>query len=585
MTERRPPVSWLDREILPARPKRRVRGPRKKIEQTSVTSVTSVTTLTNGVPKPPLPRPRPEPPPPPEPPRPAARRQARPKQEPEATSADIARWITERCYVPEGRKFGQLFTLDDWQIELLQAIYDNPHGPTRRAILSMARKNGKTCLAALLLLCHLCGPKNRYNSQLYSAAQSREQAGLIFNMAAKIVRMSPELRGGVVIRESTKTLRCPELGTSYRALAAEATTAFGLSPVFTIHDELGLVRGPRSELYEALETATGAQAEPLSIVISTQAPTDGDLLSILIDDALAGHDPAVVCKLFTAAPELDPFDINTIKLSNPSLGVFLSEKEVLAQANDAKRMPARESEYRNLILNQRVVVENPFIAPAVWNACGDPVEPVEGVDLYGGLDLSEVADLTALVLIGQVNNKWHVRPTFWLPIEGLSERAAADRVPYDLWHSQGHLQATPGKTVSYEFVAHHLRQLFQRYNIQKLAFDRWNFRHLRPWLLQAGFTEHMVTDRFVEFGQGVASMSPALRDLEQALLEGHLVHGGHPVLSMCVSHAVVVLDDAGNRKLSKKKSSARIDGAIALAMAIGVAPLQAKPIDIEALIA
>jgi phage terminase large subunit-like protein len=209
--------------------------------------VTSVTTLTNGVPKPPSPPPRPEPPPPPEPPRPAARRQGRPKKEPEATSKDIIKWIEERCYVPEGRKFGNLFELADWQKEALRAIYDNPSGPTRRAILSFGRKNGKTALAALLLLVHLCGPKNRYNSQLFSAAQSREQAGLIFNMAAKIVRMSPELRGGVVVREASKELRCPELGTKYRALAAEATTAYGLSPCFVIFDELGQIC-PRKQI-------------------------------------------------------------------------------------------------------------------------------------------------------------------------------------------------------------------------------------------------------------------------------------------------------------------------------------------------
>ena len=130
-----------------------------------------------------------------------------------------------------------------------------------------------------------------------------------------------------------------------------------------------------------------------------------------------------------------------------------------------------------------------------------------------------------------------------------------------------------------------LRQMFQRYNVQKLAFDRWNFRHLLPWLLRAGFSEQLVKERFVEFGQGVASMSPALRDLEQVLLEGNLAHGGHPVLSMCVSHTVIVLDDARNRKPSKRKSTAKIDGLVALTMAIGVAPLQAKPIDLEALIA
>ena len=253
-------------------------------------------------------------------------------------------------------------------------------------------------------------------------------------------------------------------------------------------------------------------------------------------------------------------------------------------AHDAKRMPARELEYRNLILNQRVEVSSPFVSPAVWKACSGPVGPLEGIPVYGGLDLSAVSDLTALVLIGWRAGKWHVQPTFWLPAEGLAEKAIAERVPYDLWHANGYLQLTPGKTVSYEFVAHYLRQVFQRYNVQKLAFDRWNFRHLQPWLLKAGFSEQLVKERFVEFGQGVASMSPALRDLEQVLLEGNLAHGGHPVLSMCVSHTVIAMDDAGNRKPSKRKSTAKIDGLVALAMAIGVAPLQAKPIDIEALI-
>jgi len=502
------------------------------------------------------------------------------------TAADIIAFIEEVCFIPEGKYVGKKFELFDWQKAEICRIYDNPHG-TRRAIISMARKNAKSSISACLLLAHLCGPpaRNKPNSQLYSAAQSRDQAAIVFNLAAKMVRLNPELSRIVRIRESSKELICSELGTKYRALSADATTAHGLNPSFIVHDELGQVRGPRSPLYEALETATGAQEDPLTVIISTQAPTDADLLSILIDDAKAGHDPHTVLSLHTAPPELDPFVEATIRLANPAYDGFLNRREVLAMAEAARRMPARQAEYENLILNRRIEASNPFISPTVWKACDGPVASLEGIPVYGGLDLSAVSDLTALVLIGWRGGKWHVQPTFWLPIEGLSERAAADRVPYDLWHAQGHLQATPGKTMSYEFVAHHLRQLFQRYNIQKMVFDRWNFRHLRPWLLQAGFTEQMVTDRFVEFGQGVASMSPALRDLEQVLLEGHLVHGGHPVLSMCVSHAVVVLDDAGNRKLSKKKSSARIDGAVALAMAIGVAPLQAKPIDIEDLIA
>jgi phage terminase large subunit-like protein len=228
---------------------------------------------------------------------------------------------------------------------------------------------------------------------LFSAAQSRDQAAILFALASKMVRLNPELARIVNIHESGKALSCPELGTRYRALSADASTAYGLSPSFIVHDELGQVRGPRSPLYEALETATGSSENPLSIIISTQAPTDADLLSILIDDALAGHDPHTVVKVYTAPADLNPFEEATIRLANPAFGTFLNAQEVMAMAAAAQRMPAREVEYRNLILNQRVEPSNAFIAPAVWKECGDPVGSLSGLMLYGGLDLSEVADL------------------------------------------------------------------------------------------------------------------------------------------------------------------------------------------------
>jgi phage terminase large subunit-like protein len=514
------------------------------------------------------------------------RRKQKQLSDDKVTAADVIEFIETVCFIPEGKLVGKKLELFDWQKDLIRLIYDNPHG-TRRAIVSMGRKNAKTTLAACLLLAHLCGPpaKSKPNSQLFSAAQSRDQAGIIFSLAAKMVRINPALARIVTIQETAKSLICTELGTRYRALSADATTAYGLSPQLVIHDELGQVRGPRSALYEALETATGAQENPLSIIISTQAPTDADVLSVLIDDALAGHDPHTVVKLYTAPADLDPFDEATIALANPALGTFLNTREVLAMAANAKRMPAREAEYRNLILNQRVEPTHMFISPGVWKACGGPVGSLAGLMLYGGLDLSEVADLTALVLIGWRDGKWHVQPTFWLPSEGLSEKTIADRLPYDLWRTQGYLQTTPGRTVSYEHVADHLRGLFRRYSIAKIGFDRWNMRHFLPWLLKAGFSEQFVRDHFVEFGQGMQSMSPALRDLEQVLLEGQIAHGNHPVLSMCAANTVIAVDDAGNRKPSKKRSIGRIDGMVALAMAIGVAPLRAqRVVDIEALI-
>jgi phage terminase large subunit-like protein len=501
-------------------------------------------------------------------------------------------WIESYCRIPEGPDVGKLVRLRDWQKHELRRIYDNPHG-TRRAILSFGRKNGKTALSAFICLLHLCGPEARPNSQLFSAAQSRDQAAILFALAAKVVRMSPDLAAYVTPRDTAKQLFCTELGTLYRALSAEASTAYGLSPVLIIHDELGQVKGNRSELYEALETATGAQENPLSIIISTQAPTDADLLSMLIDDGLSGKDPRVVVSLYTAAPDADPFSEDAVRQANPAFGDFQNAKEVMAMAEDARRMPSRESEYRNLVLNQRVDASAPFVSRTVWADCAAPVVPdFRGLPVYAGLDLSEVSDLTAFVAVAPVEGVWHVRPTFWLPGAGLAEKARTDRVPYDIWARDGWLQTTPGKTVDYEFVAAFLWDFCQVNDIRKIAFDRWNWRHLKPWLLKAGFAEDQLESDnaiFEQMGQGYQSMSPALRDLESALLNRKIAHGGHVVLESCARNATVQADPAGNRKLSKIKSHGRIDGMVALAMAMSVAgtweDTAPVPFDVMALIA
>lgn len=482
------------------------------------------------------------------------------------------RWIETHCRIPEGRDVGKPVKLRDWQKRVIRAIYDNPHG-TRRAIISFGRKNAKTTLSAFLLLLHTVGPEAVPNSQLNSAAQSKDQAAILFNLAAKVVRLSPTLQAYVVIRDTVKELFCPELGTKYKALSADATTAYGLSPRFIVHDELGQVKGPRSQLYDALETAVGAHDQPLSIVISTQAPTDADLLSVLIDDAKAGNDPRVVLLLYTADMEVDPFSEKAIKQANPAFGDFLNATEVKAMAEDARRMPSREAEYRNLVLNQRVEMNSPFISRGLWQSCGaGVVEEFDGLPVFGGLDLSEVNDLTALILIAPVDDVWHVKPTFWLPEDGLSERARQDRVPYDVWHRDGFLETTPGKSIEYEWVARLMWGLFERgLDIRQIAFDRWNFKHLKPWLLKAGFSEEQIEAHFLEFGQGYQSMSPALRSLESDILNGKVAHGNHPVLTMCAANAIVQKDPAGNRKLTKEKSRGRIDGMVGLAMARGAA--------------
>ena len=467
-----------------------------------------------------------------------ARRSKQPPPPAPVTAADVVEFIETVCFIPEGKFVGQPLRLQGWQKDILCAIYDNPHG-TRRAIISMGRKNAKTTLSACLLLAHLCGPpaRNKPNSQLFSAAQSRDQAAIIFSLAAKMVRMNPILAQAVRIQESAKTLSCAELGTRYRALSADATMAFGLSPAFIIHDEVGRVRGPRSPLYEALETAVGAQETPLSLIISTQAATDGDLLSILIDDALKGHDPTTVIQLYAAPAELDPFSEEAVRAANPAFGTFLNAREVMAMAADAQRMPAREAEYRNLVLNQRIEAVSPFLVVDAWKACGGEPLDLAGKSVFAGLDLSETADLTALVLAhcDPRDGVWHVRPIFWLPAERLAEKAARDRAPYDLWAERGYLETTPGASISYEFVAERLKEIFEEHSVTKLAFDRWNYPNFRPWLVKAGFSEQFLERTFVEFGQGFKSMSPALRDLESLALERKLRHGNHPVLTLCAA--------------------------------------------------
>jgi phage terminase large subunit-like protein len=481
------------------------------------------------------------------------------------------RWIEEYARVPEGKDVGKPVKLRPWQRKEIERIYGSP---TRRAIISFGRKNGKSALASFLLLLHLCGPEAKPNSQLYSAAQSREQASVLFNLAAKCVRMSPDLNSVIIIRDTAKELVCAEIGTKYRALSADASTAYGLSPVFTVHDELGQVKGPRSELYEALETASGAHEEPLTVIISTQAPTDGDLLSILIDDAKRGGDKRVKVSVYEAAADSDPFTEKAIRQANPAFGDFQNARETLAMAEDARRMPSREPEFRNLILNQRVEMNSPFISKSVWQSCGGEVsEDWGGTEEFAGLDLSATADLTAFVPIAWVDDAWEVKPTFWLPGEGLREKSRTDRVPYDDWAAAGQLLTTPGRAVEYEFVARFLYDhCAERAFRIKIAFDRWGMKHLRPWLIKAGFSEEQVEAIFVEFGQGFQSMSPALRDTEAALLAGKVRHGNHPVLAMCAANAVVTTDPAGGRKLNKAKSATRIDGMVALAMAFGIAP-------------
>lgn len=502
----------------------------------------------------------------------------------------VIAFIERYCLVPEGNLLGKPVRLLDFQKRFILAVYDNPAG-TSRAYLSIARKNGKTGLIACLLLAHIVGPEAYPNGRIVSGARSRKQAAEVFNYASKMVMMSQELSKLARVIPSSKTIIGLAKNVEYFASSAEAKSAHGGSPILAILDEVGQIKGPTDDFVEAIETSQGAyEGKAMLFAISTQAATDNDLFSRWIDDAETSKDPRIVSHVYAAPPDCELEDRAAWAAANPALGVFRSIKDVEDFSKLASRMPTKEASFRWLFLNQRIDASAPFVAQAVWKACDTAVESDwTGLPVFGGLDLSEVSDLTALVLMAPKERDggtiWQVRPTFWLPADNLRDKAKADRVPYDVWSEPNQdgavfLEATPGPTVDYEFVAHYLFELFGLLDIRKIAFDRWNWRHLKPWLLKVGFTEEQLEGDnavFEQFGQGYASMSPALRDLESLLLNRKLAHGGHPVLTMCMMNSTVKPDPSGNRKLDKQKSRGRIDGAIALTMATAMARTYEPP--------
>lgn len=489
----------------------------------------------------------------------------------EPTRADRAiAFIHRYCRVPGGAHVGKPLVLLPFQERFIRAIYDNPAG-TSRAYLSIARKNGKTATIAALVLVHLVGPEARLNSQIISGARSRDQAALVYDLAEKMVALNPALAKLVRAIPSKKTLIGLAMNVEFRAISADAGTAHGLSPVLAILDEVGQVKGLKDAFIEAIETAQGAHQDPLLLAISTQAATDGDLFSDWLDKAKTSPTPRIVSHLYAAPDDCALDDMEAWRAANPALGEFRSEQDMRDFCERAMQSPAQESSFRWLFLNQRVEAEAPYISRGLWEACsGEPAADWTGAEVFGGLDLSSSSDLTAFVRLAWIDGLLHVRSTFWAPGEGLREKSRTDRVPYDVWAQQGDLLTTPGRTVDYEWVAPVILAMIRDEGISRIAFDRWNWRHFSPALERAGASADEL-ERFVEFGQGFQSMSPALRSLDGALLNAKLRHGKHPVLTMCAANAVVKSDPAGNRKLVKPAPTRRIDGMVALAMAAEIA--------------
>lgn len=495
----------------------------------------------------------------------------------------VIRFIEVYCRVPEGPFVGQPMTLDLFQKLFILAVFDNP-SITTTAILSIARKNGKTALIAAIVLAFLVGPLARLNSQIVSGAQTRDQAALVFKLALKMVNLSPSLRKIIRDVPSSKMLYGLPMNTEYRALSAEGGSNMGISPVLAIIDEMGQVKGDYDPFIEAIETAQGAYDDALEIIISTQAPTDSDMLSVRIDDAIRSQDPHTVCHVYSAddlAKELDvePDEISVIdyrgwRLANPALGKFRSSAEIQRKAERAARMPSFENSFRNLYLNQRVNKLAVFIPPSIWARGNRAIdETAFRGEVWGALDLAETTDLCAFTWAAQnEEEEWQVKAMFWKPEATLYEHQKRDRVNYPLWAEQGWIRTTPGVAVDYEFVARDIAELVNGLNLKGIAYDRYRFK-----TLQQKFEGIGVQLPFVEWGQGYVSMAPAVDQTEIAFLNDRVVHGGNPVMRMCAANAVIIKDPAGNRKLDKSKSTGRIDGMQALTMMIGLASLPQEP--------
>lgn len=538
-----------------------------------------------------------------------------------------ARWLEDNCYVPDGPMAGEPLRLTPHQAEKIRRIYQHPDKLPRLVILSEARKNAKTAFASFIVLLHTMGPEARPFQQVVTAARVKEQAALTYDYCANSIMSSPTLAPVVALQETKKAYKVKRIGTTYKALSRDAKAQLGKSPAVVIHDELGQVDGPFDPLYNNIETAMKAHKSPMSIIVSTQAPKDGDLLSLLIDDAqrqIESLGPLANILLFlsTAPKEPEdgipeegkdpeywatppdpayPYSDRALAAANPEAGVICNWDELRSDAKRAQRMPALDGPYRNLTLNQRVDAKATFISRPIWQACGDPglVLPPDGTKVWLGLDLSEVGDLTAL---GMVWEAWELQLAdgplhfsepreaatkvlcMWargfLPADGIVQRSVRDRVPYADWAKAGQLELVPGQAIDEDWVAsNHVWPLWQRFKVEKAGFDRWGFKAFRKALKRAGMAEPTIEKKWEPVGMGTATMTPVLKELETRLLNRTMRHGCQPVLTMAASNAVVA-GDAEARRLSKRTSRARIDPLIAVAIAMAAwlaTPAARKP--------
>lgn len=471
----------------------------------------------------------------------------------------------------KGRWAGAPFQLMDWQRdEVIRPLFGWKRADGMRryrtVYVEVPRKNGKSTLAAGVAL-YLLFADREMGAEVYSAAADKDQAAIVFDVAKSMVEMSPALAKRA--QTFKRSIVVPSTRSTYKVLSADAFTKHGLNAHGVIFDELHAQ--PNRELWDVLTTSVGARSQPVIFAMTT-AGYDRESICWEVHEYARKvkegifDDPSFLPVIYAADEGDDWRDSEVWAKANPGLGVTVSYDYLEGEARKAELVPAYQNTFRRLHLNQWTQQESRWLPMEKWDACAYPVDPkeLEGRECYGGLDLASTSDIAAFVLVFPSQKEGEpvqVLPFFWIPEENMVQRALKDRVPYDAWVRDGWMEATPGNVIDYERIRARIEALGERYDIREIAFDRWGAFQMSNQLQDAGFT-------MVGFGQGFVSMSPPTKELLRLVLSGKLAHGGNPVLRWMADNLVVSVDPAGNVKPNKKKSREKIDGIVALVMAL-----------------
>jgi phage terminase large subunit-like protein len=464
--------------------------------------------------------------------------------------------------------FQGTFRLEPWQRDILATLYGwKRQDGTRRyreAFIAVPRKNGKTTLCAGIGIYHLACDGEQ-GPEVYCAASSRDQATLLFDPAAQMVRNNIRMKDALAIHETVKRIVDHRSGGFFRAIPAEAASSHGFNASAVIFDELHTQ--PSRDLYDVLKTSTGARKQPLFLSITTAGFDRHSICWEVWDYARKVRDgiiedPFFLPILYEFPEGADWTDRNLWRDVNPNLGVSLSNEYLEEAFARAQAIAAYENTFRNLHLNQWVEQATRWFSMEKWDEGDREVDIPFGAECWCGLDLSATTDISAFVMVFPVGDEFRVLSHFWIPGEAARARERRDRVPYSQWINEGWITATAGDSVDYEVIRRDINQLKEQYNIRQIAIDRWNANQLAHQLQADQFDVGF-------FGQGYASMSSPAKFLEAVIADGHLVHGGNPVLRWMASNVAIETDAAGNIKPSKKASTERIDGIVAMVMGLG----------------